>query len=83
MRAVAIKKGQIREKAAGLQEMGTLRCDGCGEEFFIHHHPASADKSVAETRKQSGLKKFLPKNTSQGNTPIGSNCQTDPGCLTS
>ena len=33
MRAVAIKKGQSREQAAGLQEMGTLRCEGCGEEF--------------------------------------------------
>jgi hypothetical protein len=46
--AVAIKKGQSREKAAGFQEMGTLRCDGCGEEFFIGHQPASADKWVAD-----------------------------------
>jgi hypothetical protein len=35
MTAVAIKKGQIRE--ADFQEMGTLRCDGCGEEFIIGH----------------------------------------------
>jgi hypothetical protein len=35
MRAVAIKMGQSKEKAVGVQEMGTLRCDGCGEEFFI------------------------------------------------
>jgi hypothetical protein len=49
MKAVAIKKGQTREKAAaGFHEMGTLRCDGCGEEFFIAHHPASADRWVAE-----------------------------------
>jgi hypothetical protein len=48
MRAAAIKKGQSREKAAGLQEMGTVRCDGCGEEFFIGHHPGFADKKVAE-----------------------------------
>ena len=34
MRAVAIKKSG-REKTTGFQEMGTLRCDGCGEEFFI------------------------------------------------
>jgi hypothetical protein len=43
MRAVAIKKGS-REKAIGFQEMGTLRCDGCGEEFFIGHNPQSVDK---------------------------------------
>ena len=48
MKAVAIKKGEGREKAADFQEMGTLRCDGCGEEFFIGHHPAFADKWVAE-----------------------------------
>jgi hypothetical protein len=36
MRAVAIKKGQSRQKeATSFQEMGTLRCDGCGEEFVI------------------------------------------------
>jgi hypothetical protein len=48
MRVVAIKKGQAREKATGFQEMGTVRCDDCGEEFFIAHHPASADRWVAE-----------------------------------
>jgi hypothetical protein len=48
MRAVAIKKGQSREKAAGFQDMGTLRCDACGEEFFIVHHPAFVSKTVAE-----------------------------------
>ena len=47
MLAVAIKKGS-REKTLGFQEMGTLRCDGCGEEFFIGHNPQSADKRVAE-----------------------------------
>ena len=48
MRAMAIKKAQIREKTAGFQEMGTLRCDGCREEFFIGHHPAFVDKWLAE-----------------------------------
>jgi hypothetical protein len=58
MRAVAIKKGQSREKAVGLREMGTLRCDGCGEEFLISHDPAFADKRVAE--EQAGwLEKVL------------------------
>ena len=32
MKAVAIKKNS-REKVEGLQEMGTLRCDVCGEEL--------------------------------------------------
>jgi hypothetical protein len=58
MKAVAIKKGQAREKAAGFQEMGTLRCDGCGEEFLVAHDPAFADKKAAE--KQAGwLEKVL------------------------
>jgi hypothetical protein len=48
MKSVAIKKGQIQEKVAGLREMGTLRCDSCGEEFLIGHDPAFADKRVAE-----------------------------------
>jgi hypothetical protein len=47
MHALAIKKGS-REKTTGFQEMGTLRCDGCGEEFFIGHNPQSIDKRVAE-----------------------------------
>jgi hypothetical protein len=47
MRAVAIKKVS-REKQTGFQEMGILRCDVCGEEFFIGHNPESADKRVAE-----------------------------------
>jgi hypothetical protein len=47
MRAVAIRKSG-REKTTGFQEMGILRCDGCGEEFFIGHNPQSVDKSIAE-----------------------------------
>jgi hypothetical protein len=58
MRAVAIKKGQSREKAAGFQEMGTLRCDGCGEEFCIDQHPAFVDKWVAE-KQAKWLEKVL------------------------
>jgi hypothetical protein len=57
MMAVAIKKTS-REKAIGFKEMGTLRCDGCGEAFFIGHHPASADKKVAE-RQAKWLEKVL------------------------
>ena len=58
MKAVAIKKGQSREKAAGFQEMGTLRCDGCGEEFFIGHRPESVDKWLAE-KQAHWLEKVL------------------------
>jgi hypothetical protein len=47
MKAVAIKKGQSREKAAGLQEMGVVQCDGCGEEFLIAHQLAFVDKWLA------------------------------------
>ncbi len=57
MRAVAIKKSS-REKAPGFQEMGTLRCDGCGEEFFIVHNSASMDTKVAE-KQAKWLEKVL------------------------
>jgi hypothetical protein len=50
MRVVAIKKGQTREKAAGLREMGTLRCDSCAEEFVIGHQPTLADKRIAKNQ---------------------------------
>jgi hypothetical protein len=48
MKAVAIKKGHGQDKSAGFQEMGILRCDGCGEEFFIGHDPTFADKWLAD-----------------------------------
>ena len=57
MLAVAIKKGS-REKTLDLQEMGTVRRDGCGEEFFIGHNPQSADRWVAE-RQAHWLEKVL------------------------
>ena len=28
--------------------MGTLRCDGCGEEFIVFHDPTFVDKAVAD-----------------------------------
>jgi hypothetical protein len=59
MKAVAISKGQTREKEpAGSQEMGALRCDACGEEFVIGHPPAFVDKSVAD-RQAHWLGKVL------------------------
>jgi hypothetical protein len=58
MRAVALRKGQNREKAAGFPEMGTLRCDGCGEEFVIGHPPAFEDKKIAE-KQAAWLEKVL------------------------
>jgi hypothetical protein len=58
MRAVAIKKGQSREKSVGIEEMGTLRCDGCGEEFVIGHQPTFVDKKIAE-RQAAWLEKVL------------------------
>jgi hypothetical protein len=57
MKAVAIKKSS-RERATDFQEMGTLRCDGCGEEFSIGHNPASVDKRVAE-KQAKWLEKVL------------------------
>lgn len=57
MRAVAIKKVS-GEKTLGFQEMGTLRCDECGEEFLIGHNQQSADKKVAE-KQAKWLEKVL------------------------
>ena len=57
MMAVAIKKSS-REKTLGFQEMGTLRCDGCGEEFFLGHSPAAVDRWVAE-KQAKWLEKVL------------------------
>ena len=58
MGSVAIKKGQADRAMLGFQEMGTLRCEGCGEEFFVGHRPASADKDLAE-RQATWLEKVL------------------------
>jgi hypothetical protein len=55
---MAIKKGRIRERALGLQEMGTLRCDSCGEEFVISHDASDADKRIA-TRQAFWLEKVF------------------------
>lgn len=48
----------MRERAPGFTEMGTLRCDECGEEFLILHDPAFLDEAVAE-RQAYWLEKVL------------------------
>jgi uncharacterized Zn finger protein (UPF0148 family) len=58
MKAVALKKGQMRERAPAFKEMGTLRCDCCGEEFVVLHDPTIADKKAAE-RQARWLEKVL------------------------
>jgi hypothetical protein len=79
MRAVAIKKSS-REKTIGFQEMGTLRCDGCVEGFFIGHNPKSVDKWVAE-RQANWLEKVWRTSTSAiRSTPTESNYPTT-SCL--
>lgn len=67
MRAVAIKKGQIREKAGipDAREMGTLRCEGCGEEFVIYHDSAFLDKAAA-ARQAHWLDKVLADEHERG-----------------
>jgi hypothetical protein len=58
MKAVAIKKGQMSERAPAFREMGAVRCDGCGEEFIVFHDPAFVDKKLAE-RQAHWLEKVL------------------------
>ena len=48
MKAVAVKKGLPQPDVASFWEMGTLRCDVCGEEFLIRHHPGFVSKEKAE-----------------------------------
>jgi hypothetical protein len=58
MRAVAIKRGQLKERAPAFEEMGTLRCDTCGEEFMVFHDPSFVDRKAAE-RQAKWLEKVL------------------------
>lgn len=58
MSAVAIKTGQSQEKATGFKEMGTVRCDGCGEGFVINQEPTLVDNRLAE-KQASWLEKVL------------------------
>ena len=58
MKALAIKKGLTRERASDFKEMGSLRCDGCGEEFIVFHDPAFVDKVAAE-RQAHWLERVL------------------------
>ena len=51
--AVAIKKGQINEKVPErFEAMGTVRCEGCGEEFLIAHDARRTSVNVAEHQAQ-------------------------------
>ena len=58
MKAVAIRQGQVRERAPGYRNMGTLRCDGCGETFVIFHEPSFVSEGSAE-RQAQWLEKVL------------------------
>jgi hypothetical protein len=72
MKAVAIKKGQMREKEpADFQEMGVLRCDGGGEEFVICTSRRLRING-ALINKHIGSKRCLRKSTSATrSTPTG------------
>jgi hypothetical protein len=41
-----------------MRDMGTLRCDGCGEEFTVFHDPVFARKELAG-RQAHWLEKVL------------------------
>jgi hypothetical protein len=57
MSAVAIKKGQTREKADDFEEMGTLRCEVAARSSLLVISPR-ADKKIAEIQA-SWLEKVL------------------------
>ncbi len=48
----------MQEGSRGFAEMGSLRCDGCGEVFIILHDPNFIDRTVAE-RQAHWLEKVL------------------------
>ncbi len=58
MKALAIKKGHTREQQPDFKEMGTLRCDSCGEDFIVLQHSAFVDNAAAE-RQAHWLEKVL------------------------
>jgi hypothetical protein len=58
MKAVALKKGLMKELGPAFKQMGTLRCDCCGEEFVVFHDATIADKKAAE-RQARWLAKVL------------------------
>jgi hypothetical protein len=75
MESVAIKQGQTREQAPAMRDMGTLRCDGCGEEFTVFHDPVMANKENA-ARQAHWLEKVWLLNTNKNaNTRIASSCR--------
>ena len=46
--AVAIKKDQLKARVPErFETMGTVRCEGCGEEFLITHRAGRKSSSVA------------------------------------
>ncbi len=58
-KAFAIKKGQLNVKPpAEYVSMGTVRCEGCGEEFMITQHPAISSSNAAE-RQAHWLERVL------------------------
>jgi len=46
-------------------EMGTLRCDSCGEEFIIYHDSLLVDKTAA-ARQAHWLDKVLAEEHERG-----------------
>ena len=48
----------MRERPPVFEEMGTLRCDSCSEEFVVFHEPTFANREAAE-RQAKWLEKVL------------------------
>jgi hypothetical protein len=62
--AVAIK-GTFQSDADGFQTMGTVRCDGCGEEFFVWHQFAFASPPAAERQAHWLEERHWPTTTNE------------------
>jgi hypothetical protein len=57
--SIAIKRGQLKAKVPErFEAMGTVRCEGCGEEFLIAHRAGQTSSTVA-THQAHWLERVL------------------------
>src|ERR1700693_2465841 len=70
---------QPGEHNGGLREMGTLRCDGCAEEFVVNHQLTLVDNRLAEKQASWRERVLADDHDAIRSIPTESNCQTDNG----
>jgi len=76
--SVAIKKSAVKAKVPEkFETIGTVRCEGCGEEFLIAHHAGRTSLIVAE-HQATGWNGCSRMNTSaRRSMRIASSCRSE------